>query len=117
MPYSTAVALTVKSVAQAGVAIGTLQTPDGTLGNKFSADTKTVLRVKNAGAQITVTIEAPGTVRGLAIADATFVIPATTGDVLIPIIPEYWQPGTQDVYVTYSSVTSVTVDVYQIPSL
>lgn len=113
MTYANATALTVKQIPQAGKDISTLQSPDGANGNKFAANPKTLLRVKNTGTQKTLTIETPSTVKGLAIADATFVIPATTGDVLVPMLPEYFQPGTQEVYVSFDSVTAVTVDVYQ----
>ena len=116
MPYATAVALTVKPVIQAGRDISALQTPDLANGNKFAATPgRTVLRVKNTNASPrTLTIETPITVRGLAVADATFNIPATTGDVLIPILDEYLQPGKGEVFCSLDSITNVTVDVYQI---
>jgi len=118
MTYANATALTVKQTAQIGLDISSLQSPDGTNGNKFSNDGRTLLRVKNAsGAPITVTIETPNTVAGLAIADQTVSIPATTGDKLIgPFTTDFNQPGTQDVYVSYSGVTSLTVDVYRLPN-
>lgn len=113
MTYANATALTVKKIPQAGKDISTLQTPDGTNGNKFAANPQTLLRVKNTGTQKTLTIETPGTVSGLAIADAVFTVPATTGDTLVPMLPEYFQPGTHEVYVSFDTVTGVTVDVYQ----
>jgi|SRR3990167_1962345 len=113
MTYANATALTVKKIPQAGRDISTLQSPDGTNGNKFAANPQTLLRVKNTGTQKALTIETPGTVIGLAIADAPFVIPATTGDVLVPMLPEYFQPGTQEVFISFDTVTGVTVDVYQ----
>jgi len=115
MTYANATALTVKDVVQAGLNTASMSSPDGTNGNKFSADGRTFLRVKNTGTQKIVTIETAGTVKGMAIADPTFTIPATTGDVLIPILPEYYQPGTQDVFVTVDSVTGVNVDAYRLP--
>jgi hypothetical protein len=64
MSYANATALTVKSVPQGGRDISTMQNPDGTNGNKFAANEKTLLRVKNTGTQKTLTIETPGTVKG-----------------------------------------------------
>lgn len=117
MAYANATALTIKEVKRTGLDIsGALQTPDGVNGNKFANDGRTWLRVKNAsGSPITVTVETPGSVDGQGIADLAVSVPATTGDVLIgPFTGNFHQPGTSDVYATFSAVTSVTVDVYRL---
>lgn len=116
MSYANATALSVKSVPQNGsVNIATLQTPDGTNGNKFLCNGRTVFRAKNTGAgAITLTFETPGTIAGLAISDLTVNVPATTGDVLVEMDGNFFQPGTQDVFVSYSGVTGLTVDVYRL---
>lgn len=73
------------------------------------------LWVKNgAGAPITVTVQTPGTVAGLAIADATVSVPAAGERMLGPFPTSVFaQPadagvGALGVLVDYSSVTSVT---------
>lgn len=116
--YGNSTQLTTKLAARAGVNIATLQTPDGTNGNKFLNNGRVMFRAKNGSASpITVTFDTPGTIDGLAVANLDVVIPATTGDVLIgPFTGNFNQPGTQDVFVSYSAVTTLTVDVYQIPN-
>ena len=56
-------------------------------GNGFvfdNPDGKSDFRIKNAsGSPITATIKARGSVGGVALADQTFAVPATTGDVTI----------------------------------
>lgn len=115
MSYANATRLTPRPISTAGLSIAAaaLSSPDGTNGNKFLSNGKTALRVQNAGgAPITVTVETPVTVGGLAVSDLTVSVAATTGDVLIgPFGPEFLQPGTQDVFVSFSGTTSVKVDV------
>lgn len=117
MSYANATALTVKEIQRAGLDIsGALQSPDGTNGNKFPNDGRTFLRVKNgSGSPITATVETPGSIDGQSISDLAVSIPATTGDKLIgPFTGNFHQSGTSDVFVTYSAVTNVTVDVYRL---
>lgn len=74
-----------------------------------------MLHVKNANtSQCTVTVETPGTVDGLAIADLTVVVPATSERLIGPF-PRgtFAQPsdatvGPGRVLVAYSNVTQVT---------
>lgn len=75
-----------------------------------------VLHVFNgSGASITVTVVTPGTVNGLAIADAALVIPA--GDQgFVPLAKVYKNPSTGLANVTYSATTSVEVAVLQLPA-
>lgn len=88
-------------------------------GHKFYNDGHTLLHVKNTNAApVTVTIATPGTVDGLAIADWTVSVDATTGDTMIGLLPPavYNQTGTDAgmVYVTFSAVTNVTVAAVQL---
>ena len=117
MTYANASALTVKEPTEAGTSIASMQNPDGTNGNKFPASQYVMLRAKNTNAaDRTLTFETPATVRGKAVADPVVTVPATTGDLLVgPFGPEYWQPGTQDVFFTVSATAGLTLDVYRIP--
>src|SRR5258705_12726063 len=56
----------------------------------FSNDGNVFMHIKKSGAgSCTVTITTPNTVDGFAIADATVVVPASTGDMMIgPFRPE-----------------------------
>lgn len=71
------------------------------------------LHVSNGGgASITVTAVTPGSLDGLAIADASVVIPAA-GDGFLPLTQVYRDPITGRANITYSAVTSVNVAVIQ----
>lgn len=85
-------------------------------GSSFANDGRTYLQVKNgSGAPITVTVQTPGTVDGLAVADLTVTVPATTGDKKIGPFPVgvYNQAG-DVVYVDFSAVTTVTVGAFKV---
>jgi len=89
-------------------------------GEKISNDGATFVQVKNTnGAEITVTIVTPITIGGLAVADQTITVPATTGDKMIgPFKPAHFnQPSGDDegyVYVDFSAVTDVTIAAFRI---
>jgi hypothetical protein len=71
------------------------------------------LHVSNGGgAAVTVTAVTPGTLDGLAIADASIVVPAA-GHGFLPLGPLYRDPITGRANITYSAVTSVNVAVIQ----
>lgn len=77
-------------------------------GDSFSSGSDVYLHVKNgSGSVVTVTVATPGSVDGLAVADFTFTVPATTGDVEIGPFPEDLFGATA--IVTYSAVTTVTI--------
>lgn len=94
-----------------------LTAADGTNGNRFILNPNTFLRVKNgAGAPITVTVHTNRVIAGLTLPDDTFAVAATTGDVLYKFaqpIDIYWQAGTNEVWIEFSSATTVTVKVYE----
>lgn len=84
-------------------------------GDQAPIGEKLVLHVRNDDASAkTVTVATPGTVGGLAIADAAQVIPAG-GDAFIPLKATYRDPATGRAAITYSAATSVTVAVLQLP--
>lgn len=86
----------------------------------FPNDGKTFLHVKNAaGSSITVTITSTAvTPTGTVVAPLVETVGATTGDKMIGPLPPgaYNDPVTGLVTATYSSVTSVTAAVIQLPS-
>lgn len=76
-------------------------------GFTFDNDGKTDFRIKNAsGAQITATIKARGSIGGVALADQTFTVAATTGDVTIGNLDPAAFGAT--VTIEVSAATSVT---------
>lgn len=116
MAFADAVALVPVALSARTVkSLGAYVTPDGTNGNKFFANKKTILHVKNTNAAPrTVTVDCPNLAHGLALADATFVVPATTGDVMwIGFDAIFHQNAADEVHITFSAVTDVTVKVIQ----
>lgn len=70
------------------------------------------LHVKNTNAAIaTITVETPGTVDGLAIAERTFTVPATTGDRMAGPWPPstYNAANVHNIRVTCDLATGVTL--------
>jgi hypothetical protein len=94
--------------AVAGAGAGQLNVADTYYVNN---DGKTVFHFKKSGAgACTVTVDTPYTVDGLAIAQRTINVPATTGDVFCGPFPReiYNQPGTHDLKFTLSEITGLT---------
>jgi hypothetical protein len=116
MAFASAVVLTpIQLVARSAVSIASLTAADATHGNRFACNKRTQFRVKNAsGAPITVTVNVTALRNGLALADATFSVPATTGDVIWTGFDSVFeQDDTGHAHITYSGVTSLTVQVIQ----
>ncbi len=84
------------------------------VGDSFPNTGKVMLHVKNAGSETVLTIQTPGLVDTLAVAERTVTIAATTGEKLIGPFPtsQYNQTNGR-VYLDWSSVTSVTFAVYK----
>lgn len=70
----------------------------------------TTLIVKNASAAaVTVTLVTPGSLgTGDAYPDKAYTVPATNGELWIPVYEDYRNPTTGVATVTFSAVTSVT---------
>lgn len=88
---------------------GSLSVTDTYLVNN---DGRTIMHFKKSGVgACVVTIDTPGTVRGLAVADRTVNVPATTGDVFCGPFPPnvYNQPATHDLKFTLSDIAGLTV--------
>lgn len=121
MAYASAVALTVNEISRARKSVTEqLVAPTETHGNKFLNDGKTFLRVKNGSmADITVTIDVPGSVDGQAISDLTVTVKAT-GDAdgldFVDVGPFTAIFNQSDGYVwaVCSAVTDVLVGAYRV---
>lgn len=84
-------------------------------GNYFANDGRTMIQVLNVGAEMTVTIQTPGLVDGLAIGERTVVVPLTTGNKMIgPFPPDVYNQSTGVVYVDWSRRTDVTFAVLRL---
>ena len=77
-----------------------------------SAGTIIVFR-KTGANECTVSVVTPNTVDGLAIAERTIVVAATTGDVVARFFPEDYANGDGDLEFTVSEATDLTAAVYQ----
>lgn len=80
-------------------------------GHEFANDGNVFLHVKNTGGgACTVTVQTPTTFGGMALADASVSVPATTGDRMIgPFDPAYFNQAGGLVYVDLSTATGVTL--------
>lgn len=84
-------------------------------GHKFLFDKQAFVHIKNTnGSSRTLTIQTPGTVDGLAIADRTVTVAATTGDEMVgPFSTKYLQSDDM-VYIDYSETADVTVGIFRL---
>lgn len=110
------VELTRTAISRAGVATAAEQNSDA-VNNHYVVDdgrTFVLVRNNNAGAQ-TVTIEIPGEHdTGIAHADRVVSIPAGESRFIGPFNSNYWQPGTNQVYINPSVSTDLKFSVYYI---
>ena len=85
-------------------------------GSYVPNDGRMYLQVKNTnGSPVTVTVDTPGTVDGLAVADLPVVVPATTGDKKIgPFPPDTYNQPDGTIKVTFSAVTDVTIGAFRL---
>jgi hypothetical protein len=115
MAYSSAVAITAVDIADAGIDVTTLPTtPTATHGNKVLNDGLTFVMVDNgSGAPITVTIDTPGTVDGLAIENREVAVGAGKR-YAIRLRPVHSQSDGY-AWITCSSTTSVTIGAFRLP--
>jgi len=108
-------ALTVNEVVRAGVAFSpSAANVDGhSLANDRNA--ALFLYVNNgSGSSVTVTIQTPGTVDGLAVADRTVAVAAAAEKLIGPFPSGVYDQSDGAVYVDFSAVTSVTVAAFKI---
>ncbi len=107
------VRLTPQTLADTGITpsyTGSLATTNT---YKIRNDGRTFVHFKKAGAgDCTVTIQTPKTVNGLAVAEQTVTVAATTGDKMIgPFAPSVYNNKLGDVNITLSEITGLTVAV------
>lgn len=117
------VTLAVQQIARGGLAPAYTAAGASPLLNvtdtfKWNNTGKEFLHVKKSGAgACTLTIKTPGTVDGLAVAERTINVPASTGDVMVGPFPPgiYNAPGTNMAEgFTVSEVTGLTVAIVRL---
>lgn len=100
--------------AVAGAGAGALNVTDN---YQINNDGNVMLHFKKSGAgACTVTFDTPGTVDGVAIANPTLTVPATTGDKMIgPFRASLFNDPNHDLRLTVSDVTGLTLAVVKLP--
>lgn len=83
---------------------------------RFLNDGKIVLLFEKTGAgACTVTVTTPATLGGIAVADPTYTVPASTGDVVIgPFNPAYFNDENGYVSFTVSEITGLSCGVMRV---
>lgn len=106
-------ALTVNQISRAGVALG--PTAANVDGHSLVHYDNLILYVANGGGSpITVTIQTPGTVDSLAVADRTVTVPNGSNRFIGPFPKAHYRQSDGTVYVDFSDVTSVTAAAFYI---
>jgi len=102
--------LSVQQITNSGIT-PSYAAATATDGDAFANDGDVFVHVKNVGGSpVTLTIQTPGKVAGVDIAEVTVTIPATTGDKMIgPFDPTVFNQSDGKVYLDWSAVTGVTV--------
>jgi hypothetical protein len=108
--------LAVTAMPRSGVNLAAALTPANADGHMFPHSAKRQIRVKNtANAARTVTLVIPGELEGQPLPDVPYVIPANTGDVLIPPPGDVYRQLDGKVWVNYDDPAGVSVAVYELP--
>lgn len=116
MSFASAVVVTPIPLTPLAAVNATLPvTPDGTNGNRFIVNSRTILRVANSnGSTRTVTVHLNRMIDGQAVPNDTFVVPITSGDVLYTgFTSNNWMNEAQEAWVEFSAVSGLTMAVYQ----
>lgn len=105
--------LTVEPVVRAGLAA--TYTAAFVDGHKFKNDGKTILHIKNGAVALNLTVQTPGTVDGLAVADRVVAVGASTDKFIGPFpASQYNQAADGMVYIDYDDLSNVTVAVLRV---
>ncbi|MEU7891696.1 hypothetical protein AB0B45_02400 [Nonomuraea sp. NPDC049152] len=108
--------LTAVVVPRAGMDLTVALAPAVVDGHMFVHSERRMVRVKNTNAASrTVTLQIPVTVDGQDVVDRQYVIPALTGDVLIPPPPAVYRQANGKVYIDYDNPAGLTVAVLELP--
>lgn len=101
-------ALTVQDIERSGLEPSyTAAIADG---HSFENNGRVFIHVKNGdAASKDITIQTPGTVDGLAVADRVVSVPADEERMIGPFAPSQYNQSDGSVYVDYSAITSVTI--------
>lgn len=104
-------ALTVSEIVRSGLTLSaSAANADGHSLVNTDKNAALLLYVNNgSGSPITVTIQTPGTVDGLAIADRTVTVAAGAERFIGPLTAKDYNQSDGTVYVDFSAVTTVTV--------
>lgn len=104
--------LTVQEISRSGVAPSFASAAGG--GDQFLNDGKTYLEVVNGATDCNVTIVTQSTVDGLAVADKTVTVSASTRKKIGPFPPSIYNDTSGYVQLTYDDVSNVTVGVFRL---
>jgi hypothetical protein len=108
-------ALTVQQIVRTGSGKAVTYATPGTQHSIPSNDGRVFIRAVNTGTTHTLTVQTPGSVAGLAIAEATFTLTATTGDQMIgPFEPAVFNQSDGAVYIDIDAITGLTMAVYRL---
>lgn len=107
--------LSVEDVSRTGLA-ATYNAVDGVDTFLVRNDGRVMLHFKNTdGSAETITVQTPKTVNGLAVAELTVTIPATTGDKMVgPFPPGTFNDSSGDLKFTASNGTATTCAVVRL---
>lgn len=81
------VTLSAQTVDKDGLSAATYTAIDATDTYSFRNTDKSILHFKNTSTESTVTLDTPVTSGGIAVANPTVTVPATTGDVFVAMLP------------------------------
>ena len=108
--------LTTQEVDLDGVEVTFASAAGG--GDSFTPSSRTFLWLKNAsGGDITVTVDTPGTVIGLAVANSVTTVQAGEDRLIGPFPYEHFAQTDGLADITYSGVTTLTVAVLKLKDL
>lgn len=101
-------ALSVQQISRDGLT--PTYTSATTDGHSVVNDGRVFIHVKNNGASpITVTVQTPGAVDGLAIADRQVTVSNGSEKMIGPFLPNVYNQSDGSIWINYSATTSVTV--------
>jgi len=109
-------ALTVNTIDYDGLNVASAYVA-AAASQEFANDGRTFVHVKNTdGSSHTITFTTTATVSGLAVADNTVTIAATTGEQMIgPFPTSVYNASDGNIDITWSDTTGMTIAVFKLP--